>query len=274
MRSVSSMRSNASRSANPPCGAILGSVFRICSRHSRCRAGSATNRSSRFSEPWQACRGWPWTPEAPPSRSLAPKSAGRVLGSATNSGWTVRRQIPPQHALELGGAEGGHRLGVLVADRSSLRPAAMLVIVEIAATSQAEEAGEDHLGHRRHADGVGAEDAEGADLGRGLEGGAGVPGVDALGQRDALGRGGGAERARGSPGRRRRSWRRSGASLGSPISGLRPEKLMWSAISIRSPGGMSGRKRAGGVGQDQPRRRRARCSISSGRRIAAASPVS
>ena len=31
------------------------------------------------------------------------------------------------------------------------------------------------------------------------------------------------------------------ASVGSPISGLRPEKLMWSAISISSPGGMSGR---------------------------------
>ena len=31
------------------------------------------------------------------------------------------------------------------------------------------------------------------------------------------------------------------ASVGSPISGLRPEKLMWSESSISSPGGMSGR---------------------------------
>src|SRR3954452_10639079 len=45
--------------------------------------------------------------------------------------------------------------------------------------------GEDHLGNRGHADGVGAERAEGADLGGGLEGRAGGGKVDALGEVDA-----------------------------------------------------------------------------------------
>src|SRR4051794_34746359 len=48
-------------------------------------------------------------------------------------------------------------------------------------------AGEDHLGNRRHPDGVGAERAERADLGRGFEGRAGGGEVDALFELDVQG---------------------------------------------------------------------------------------
>jgi hypothetical protein len=41
---------------------------------------------------------------------------------------------PPEDPLQLGRAEGGHGLGVLMADPLVREPAALLVIVEIAAT--------------------------------------------------------------------------------------------------------------------------------------------
>ena len=105
-------------------------------------------------------------------------------------------------------------------------------------------AGEDHLGHGRHADGVGAERAEGADLGRRLEARAVRGEVDALGQRDAEAARRSAAAGRAAPGRRRRACSGSAgptsSSLG-PVSGLTPSMLMWSAIAISEPGGDSGR---------------------------------
>ncbi len=107
---------------------------------------------------------------------------------------------------------------------------------------QAEEAGQDHLRHGGHADRIAAQGADRADFGRGLEA-----------------RGRSTRRRRLRAGRRPRPWRRRAgaarragscasvigtkrASVFSPISGFRPEKLMWSDSSIRSPGRMSGRR--------------------------------
>ena len=128
--------------------------------------------------------------------------------------------------------------------------------------AQAAVAGEDHLGHGRHADGVGAERAEGADLGRRLEARAVRGEVDALGQRDAEPPGALAQQRRAAPGRRRRAGSGSAgptsSSLG-PVSGLTPSMLMWSAIAISEPGRRLRAQRAGGVGGQQraPRRRAA-----------------
>ena len=107
---------------------------------------------------------------------------------------------------------------------------------------QAGVARQDRLGHRRHADGIGAQDARGADLGRRLEARPAEPDVDALVAERRWPPAPPRSASRAAPDRRHRPCRRSGCRPVSPNSGLTPVKLMWSVIAITEPGGMSSRR--------------------------------
>ena len=102
----------------------------------------------------------------------------------------------------------------------------------------------DHLGHRGHAHDVRADRAQHPVLRARLQVRAGHGDVDAAAQRDAALAARPPARAPAAPGRRR--LRHVAGSAGparrrcGPISGLSPSRLMWSAISTRSPGLQSG----------------------------------
>ena len=137
-------------------------------------------------------------------------------------------------------ADAARRLHhLVVVERLVSTPAAMLVMHEMPSTSHAHVPRGDRLGHRGHADGVGAERAEGADLGRRLVARA----VDARRRRRAARRrprraaasSASAAQPRANRPRVMSGKRGPNRSSFGPTSGLPPIRLMWSSMTISAP---------------------------------------
>ena len=187
-------------------------------------------------------------------RSSACQWASSSCSSASRR--PLRRERPVAHGRR--GASRSHALQHAAHERGELRLRARApwrgcdpsvagssvsgrhrsVMIEQPSTRIPACTGDDHLGHRGHADDVGTERAQHAVLGARLEVRARNGDVHALAQRDPRSRATSRASARNasSYGADMSGKRGPSASSFGPMSGLSPSRLMWSAMSIRSPG--------------------------------------
>ena len=171
--------------------------------------------------------------------------AGSVPSSST------KRSIsgPSRSAARLGDAQR-----LLVAELLAAHPLGEVGDRRDGRHAQARVAGGDHLGHRAHADEVGAR-ACGT---RGSRPASRSSGRRRRGRRRRAARCRARRRrragARAARGRRRRAGSGSAARRrrrSGPVSGLKPSRLMWSRWQTRLPGPGLRPQRAGGVGEHQ-----------------------